>query len=57
MRGVFSYNRGSNKYTVEKLVSQSSGNIVTTSNANCLIVVEENKNFIEKGETVECIKI
>jgi molybdopterin molybdotransferase len=57
MRGVFSYNRGSNKYTVEKLVSQSSGNIVTTSKANCLIVVEENKNFSEKGETVECIKI
>ena len=57
MRGLFRYDNILNRYFVEKLASQSSGNIVTTSKANCLIVVEEDKNFIEKGESVECIKI
>jgi molybdopterin molybdotransferase len=57
MRGLFKYDKELKKYVVEKLASQSSGNIVTTSKANCLIVVEEDKNFIEKGKTVECIKI
>jgi molybdopterin molybdotransferase len=57
MRGSFRYDKELNKYFVEKLVSQSSGNIVTTSKANCLIVVEEDRKFIEKGESVECIKI
>ncbi|MCZ6701889.1 MAG: molybdopterin molybdotransferase MoeA [Ignavibacteria bacterium] len=57
MRGSFRYNKEFKKYFVEKLASQSSGNIVTTSKANCLIVVEENKKFIEKGESIECIKI
>ena len=57
MSGSFRYNKEFKKYFVEKLASQSSGNIVTTSKANCLIIVEENKKFIEKGESVECIKI
>ena len=57
MRGLFRYDNILKRYFVEKLASQSSGNIVTTSKANCLIVVEEDKNFIEKGESVECIKI
>jgi molybdopterin molybdotransferase len=57
MRGLFRYDKELKKYTVEKLASQSSGNIVTTSKANCLIVVEEDRKFIKKGETVECIKI
>jgi len=57
MRGLFRYNKELNKYFVEKLASQSSGNIVTTSKANCLIVLEEDKKIIEKDESVECIKI
>jgi molybdopterin molybdotransferase len=57
MRGLLRYDKELKKYFVEKLVSQSSGNIVTTSKANCLIVVEEDRKFIEKGESVECIKI
>jgi molybdopterin molybdotransferase len=57
LRGKFRYDKELNKYFVEKLSSQSSGNIVTTSKANCLIIVEEDKNLIEKGESVECIKI
>jgi molybdopterin molybdotransferase len=57
MRGLFRYDKELKKYTVKKLASQSSGNIVTTSKANCLIVVEEDRKFIKKGETVECIKI
>ena len=57
MRGKFRYDKELKKYIVEKLASQSSGNIVTASKANCLIVVEEDKNIIEKGELVECINI
>ena len=57
MRGVYTYNHAVSKYFVEKFVSQSSGNIVNASRANCLIVVDENIRHIAKGEEVECIMI
>lgn len=57
MRGIYKYNSASGKYIVEKLVSQSSGNMVDASRANCLIVVDENTRSVVKGEEVECIML
>lgn len=55
IRGIYEYNSTSSKYVVEKLVSQSSGNMIGASKANCLIVVDENTRSVAKGEEVECI--
>ncbi|MEE9448998.1 MAG: gephyrin-like molybdotransferase Glp [Ignavibacteriaceae bacterium] len=57
MRGIYGYNSDSSKYFVEKLVSQSSGNMVGAGRANCLIVVDETTRSVAKGEEVECIMI
>ena len=51
------YDRNKQKMIVEKSDNQSSGNIYSLSNSNCLIVFPEKKNQIEKGEIVECIMI
>lgn len=37
--------------------SQSSGNMAGLSNANCLVILDEEKNLYENGDLVECIKI
>jgi molybdopterin molybdotransferase len=57
MRGIYGYNSDSSKYFVEKLVSQSSGNMVGAGRANCLIVIDETTRSVAKGEEVECIMI
>ena len=46
-----------NEWKVTAKLSQSSGNIVEMSRANCLIVIEERKLNPAKGEAVECIQI
>ena len=45
------------KWKVTSEFSQSSGNLVEMSRANCLIILEEEKTNPAKGEIVECILI
>lgn len=54
-RGVLYEQDGEWKVTSE--FSQSSGNLVEMSKANCLIIIEEEKRKLSKGEIVECIMI
>ncbi len=55
IRGIYSFDENEKVYIVEDTGSQSSGNISGLSEANCLIILEEIKNRISKGEFVECI--
>ncbi len=57
IRGSLKMNDASNQYTVSSVCSQSSGNMVGMSKANCLIIFEEGKNHLTVGEIVECIMI
>jgi molybdopterin molybdotransferase len=54
MRGTLCY---SNKLKVKALPSQSSGNLVEMSRANCLIEIPEEKENPKCGEVYRCIKI
>lgn len=56
MRGLYTYKEDGLFY-VRKVGSQSSGNLAEMGQANCLIVVEEEKMNPKKGEKVECIMI
>ncbi len=53
MKGLLS--KENDKYYVTSTISQSSGNLVEMSKANCLIIVEEERLHPGKGEIVECI--
>ncbi len=55
IRGIYSFDENDKVYIVEDIGPQSSGNISGLSKANCLIIFEEVKNKISKGEFVECI--
>ncbi len=55
MRGYCTSANG--KYTAGKIGSQSSGNLAEMGKANCLIIVEEERSDLKKGELVECIMI
>ena len=55
LRGILFKEKG--EWKVTSKFSQSSGNLVELSRANCLIVVEEEKRNPAKGEKVECILI
>ena len=55
IRGVVSFKDDKEIYTVEKVGSQSSGNIYGLSKANCLFILEEEKNNYSQGDYVECI--
>ncbi|MDP4116857.1 MAG: molybdopterin molybdenumtransferase MoeA, partial [Bacteroidota bacterium] len=57
LRGYYSFNESKNSYMVETAVSQSSGNIMVLNNANCLVVIDEEKRNVAKGDWVKCIKI
>ncbi len=46
-----------NLYNVTLAEEQSSGNLAQMGKANCLIVIEEEKNNPKIGDTVECIMI
>lgn len=54
-RGILFFENGLWKVTSE--FSQSSGNLVEMSKANCIIVIEEERKNPLKGEIVECIII
>lgn len=54
-RGIIRYEE--NEFQVTSEFSQSSGNIVEMSRANCLIEIEEGKINPQKGERVNCILI
>ena len=53
MKGVLKKEKA--KYFVTSKFSQSSGNMVELSKANCLIVIEEEHLDPKKGEIVNCI--
>lgn len=53
LRGLLTEREG--KYFVTSLVSQSSGNLVQMSKANCLIELEEERINPKAGEEVVCI--
>ena len=57
IRGLLSYNSQNNFYKVNSAGSQSSGNMVGLSNADCLIVIDEDKRIAEIGDFVECIRL
>lgn len=46
-----------NEWKVTTKFSQSSGNLMEMSRANCLIEIEEEKRNPSKGEKVKCILI
>lgn len=54
-RGILFNEKG--EWKVRTKFSQSSGNLVELSRANCLIVIREEKMNSVKGEAVECIPI
>lgn len=54
-RGILFEENG--EWKVSSEFSQSSGNLVEMSNANCLIEIEEEKRDPKKGESVKCILI
>ncbi len=56
MRGILSVN-DKGEYEVSSKFSQSSGNLVEMSRANCLIVIEEGIHNPVKGTVVKCIKM
>jgi molybdopterin molybdotransferase len=50
----YDYEKG--VYSVSKSGGQSSGNMAGLSNANCLLIFDEEKDTLHKGEVVECIR-
>ncbi|MGK9476349.1 molybdopterin molybdotransferase MoeA [Melioribacter sp. OK-6-Me] len=54
-RGIIRYEE--NEFKVTSEFSQSSGNLVEMSRANCLIEIEEERTNPKKGERVNCILI
>ncbi len=57
IRGEFGYSFEENCFEVKRAGSQSSGNMVGLSDSNCLMIFEEEKRMMNKGEIVECIRI
>jgi molybdopterin molybdotransferase len=57
IRGSIQKDSASNQYSVSLIGSQSSGNMVGMSKANCLIIFEEEKENLTHGDFVECIMI
>lgn len=56
-RGRLDFNLEKGKYFVKASEAQSSADMMQLANANCLIIIEEDKINPKKGEEVECIKI
>lgn len=57
LRGILEFNFEKGKYFVKSSQAQSSADMVRLANANCLIVIEEDRTDPQKGEEVECIII
>ena len=51
------YEKEKGTYSVRKSGRQSSGNMAGMSNANCLLIFEEEKDTLHKGEMVQCIRL
>lgn len=57
LRGSLTFNFDEGKYFVKPGPAQSSGDMVQLANADCLIVIEEERLNPQKGEKVKCIMI
>lgn len=57
LRGILEFNLEKGKYFVRAAETQSSADMARLANANCLIVIEEERINPQKGEEVECIMI
>jgi len=57
LRGFLEFNPEKGKYFVKAAPSQSSADMVRLANANCLIVIDEERTNLRKGDEVECILI
>lgn len=57
LRGFLDFNLEKGKYFVRAADAQSSADMTRLANANCLIVIEEDRINPQKGEEVECIII
>jgi molybdopterin molybdotransferase len=57
VRGYFTLCDKHKTFEVVNNSSQSSGNMAGLSSANCLVILDEEKNLYENGDLVECIKI
>jgi len=57
IRGSIFFDPNKNNLFVDITGSQSSGNYVGLGQSNCLIIFEENKRLMRRGELVRCIKI
>jgi len=57
LRGILEFNFEKGKYFVRAPEAQSSADMARLANANCLIVIEEERINPQKGEEVECIMI
>lgn len=55
LRGIVFEENG--EWKVTSTFSQLSGNLVEMSRANCLIIIEEEKRNLAKGEKVKCIML
>ncbi|MCZ7613886.1 MAG: hypothetical protein M5T52_10225 [Ignavibacteriaceae bacterium] len=56
-RGRLGFNLEKGKYFVKASEAQSSADMMQLANANCLIIIEEERMNPQKGEMIECIKI
>lgn len=57
IRGRVKYQKDHHCYEVENILNQSSGNMAGLSASNCFLVLEEDRNIVQKGDWVECILI
>ena len=57
IRGRVEYQKDHHCYEVENILNQSSGNMAGLSASNCFLVLEEDRNIVQKGDWVECILI
>ena len=57
LRGIFEFSLEKGKYFVKAAQVQSSADMARLADANCLIVIEEDRTNPQKGEDVECIII
>lgn len=57
LRGIFEFNLEKGKYLVKAAQAQSCADMARLADANCLIVIEEDRINPQKGEEIECIII
>ncbi|MDA3842990.1 MAG: molybdopterin molybdotransferase MoeA [Candidatus Kapabacteria bacterium] len=55
--GILSYDSENEKYIVEKSGTNSSGNMLSLSDANCLMLIDEETKNPKTGDKIKCIRI